>query len=107
MNSLSGTYICKNWSVFLSLLTALSCISGCTTASVLIPPDDSTFNEAQVRLDRTIRAVNEANAPSAESTLFIQAEGFYRYRYTPPPHDTSFYLISAASAVTDFPGFQS
>lgn len=37
----------------------------------------------------------------------MQAEGFYRYRFSPPERSTEKYMAEAAAAITDFPGFQS
>lgn len=80
---------------------------GCASTSVLIPADDSTFAQAQQRLERTMALVEETKAPLAERVLFVQAEGFYLYRYKPPTRSTGAYLAEAAASITDFPAFQS
>ncbi len=43
----------------------------------------------------------------AERWLFMQAEGFYQYRFAFPPHGLLSYLALAAAAITDFPALQS
>ena len=82
-------------------------VSGCATPSVLISADDSIFAQAQQRLERTVALVEETKAPFAERVLFVQAEGFYRYRYEPPTRSGAAYLAEAAASITDFPAFQS
>lgn len=81
-------------------------VSACST-SVLIRRDDPAFNEAQQRLERTVNVVDALNPPPEERNLFLQAEGFYRYRFEPPPEGVEPFLAEGAAAVTDFPGFQS
>jgi hypothetical protein len=82
-------------------------IWGCSSASVLVARDDSTFQYSQARLRRTAEVVAGLKAPADESALFLQAEGFYRYRFGPLEPSSTSYLLEAASAITDFPGLQS
>lgn len=91
----------------LSLLILLLTLCSCSSVSVLVPKDDPTFHHSQVRLLRTADEVAEIKAPSEENILFLQAEGFYRYRFEPPEKSATSFLLEAASAITDFPGFQS
>lgn len=80
-------------------------LSACS-GSVLVRDDDPAFSDAQERLARTARAVDALAPPPAERVLFLQAEGFYRYRFTPPPRSTGSYAAEAAASITDFPAFQ-
>jgi hypothetical protein len=74
---------------------------------VLIKQDDDAFSKAQTRIQNTERLVSQLNPTDIEKSIFLQAEGFYQYRFTPPKKSTQRYLAEAASAITDFPGFQS
>jgi len=80
-------------------------LSACST-SVLIRPDDAAFNEAQQRLEHTVKIVDELKPSPLERNLFLQGESFYRYRFEPPPKGAGPYLAEGAAALTDFPGFQ-
>ncbi len=84
----------------------LGCTS-CSTESVLIRHHDDAFSKAQNHFQHTKKIIHEMNPPSAEANIFMQAEGFYQYRFTPPPESSAKYFAEAASAITDFPGFQS
>ena len=81
--------------------------ASCSTNSVLIRQDDQVFSKAQQQLQRTEKIVDELKPEPPERSLFMQAEGFYRYRFLPPGESNAKYLAEAASAITDFPGFQS
>lgn len=81
-------------------------MNACST-SVLVRQNDSTFADAEQQLLRTAKTVDALNPAPAERTLFLQAEGFYRYRFVPPPRGAASYLAEAAAAITDFPAFQS
>jgi hypothetical protein len=91
----------------MGVLTICLISSSCTTTSVLIQQDDDAFFKAQNRLEHTEKLVNQLNPLDIEKSIFLQAEGFYQYRFTPPKKSTQRYLAEAASAITDFPGFQS
>jgi hypothetical protein len=82
-------------------------LNACSASSVLIRPDDQTFSKAQQQLQRTEKTVDEYMPGPSERSLFLQAEGFYRYRFLPPERSTGKYMAEAAAAITDFPGFQS
>lgn len=82
-------------------------LNACSTNSVLIRQDDQTFSKAQQRLQRTEKTVDELKPEPSERSLFMQAEGFYQYRFLPPGKNTEKYFAEAAAAITDFPGFQS
>lgn len=82
-------------------------VSGCASPSVLISADDSTFSQTQRRLERAVALVEGTKAPVEERILFLQAEGFYRYRYEPPTRSGAAYFAEAAASITDFPAFQS
>lgn len=82
-------------------------LNACSANSVLIRQDDQTFLKAQQQLRLTARAVDELKPEPSERILFMQAEGFYRYRFLPPELSTEKYAAEAAAAITDFPGFQS
>lgn len=88
-----------------ALLVLATLLAGCS-GSVLIHDDDQAFTLAQERLVRTAHAVDALAPPPAERALFLQAEGFYRYRFTPPPRSTRSYAAEAAASITDFPAFQ-
>ena len=82
-------------------------LNACSANSVLIRQDDQTFSIAQQQLQRTEKTVDEYKPEPSERSLFLQAEGFYRYRFLPPERSIGKYLAEAAAAITDFPGFQS
>jgi len=81
--------------------------TSCSTESVLIHHDDATFSKAQKHFQKMGKELDKINPPLAERNIFLQAEGFYQYRFSPPKKSSAKYLAEAASAITDFPGFQS
>jgi hypothetical protein len=91
---------------FGSACLAAFALCACST-SVLVRQNDASFAQAQAHLERTTRIVDEMNPPPAERTLFLQAEGFYRYRFELPRKGPATYVAETAAAVTDFPAFQS
>jgi len=96
-----------NISKHLVLLIIVLSSTSCATESVLVHHDDVTFSKAQYHLQHIEKMLDQFNPPPAERRLFMQAEGFYQYRFAPPKKSSAKYLAEAASAVTDFPGFQS
>jgi hypothetical protein len=88
------------------LLFAAACLCGCGD-SMVIRDDDATFARAQERLVRTSRTLETLKAPPEERALFMQAEGFYRYRFARKTRATGSYAAEAAAAITDLPAFQS
>src|SRR5690349_4051382 len=81
-------------------------LAGCAS-TVLIPPNDPTFDRAQRRLESTATRVEALGPPSSERALFMQAEAFYQYRYAPPSRGGLAYLGELGAALTDFPALQS
>jgi len=88
--------------LFASIVIAAT---GCA-GSVLIRPNDATFQSAQDRLSRTTALINQEESPPAERWLFLQAESYYRYRFEFPRRGALTYVAQAAAATTDFPAFQ-
>lgn len=72
----------------------------------LIRHDDPVLADSQRRLARTAAAVETLQPPAEDRLLFMQAEGFYRYRFQPPPRNVASTLAVVAAAVTDLPAFQ-
>jgi hypothetical protein len=89
------------------VVAALGLATGACSTSVLIKPDDQAFTRAQHRLEKTTTLVEALAPPPAESALFMQAEAFRQYRFTPPPRRALSYLGEVAAAVTEFPVLQS
>jgi hypothetical protein len=85
---------------------ALVATGGCST-SVLVRPDDATFARSAERVVKATAAVDALAPTPVERAQFLQAEGFYRYRFTPPSRGALAYVAEIAAAVTDFPAFQS
>jgi hypothetical protein len=90
-----------------TIIATLGLASGACSTSVLIKPDDPAFARAQQRLEKTTTLVEALAPPPAERTLFLQAESFRQYRFTPPPRRALSYLGEIAAAVTEFPVLQS
>jgi len=82
-------------------------ITSCSKTSVLIPSNDKTFTNAQTHFQNIKKIIDKINSPLPQSMLFLQAESFYDYRFTPIKKNKTKYLAEALSAITDFPGFQS
>src|SRR4051794_9684718 len=87
------------------LVSALLATLGCAS-SVLIDRDDATFASAQRRLIATAERVDRERAGPEERLLFLQGEGFYRYRFAAPPRGAAGYLAQGAAAMMDFPAMQ-
>ena len=96
----------KSWVRTFAYAAIAAFLTACST-SALIQKNDPAFTEAQQRLERTAKIIDELKPPPPERTLFLQAESFYRYRYAPPPRGAASYIAEGAAAITDFPGFQS
>jgi len=80
--------------------------AGCAS-SVVISPQDTTFVRAQQRLESTAARVEALNVRRDERVLFMQAEGFYQYRYLLGSRGFSSSVTEFAAAGTDFPVLQS
>jgi hypothetical protein len=74
--------------------------------SRLVRRDDPVLDDAQRRLARTAVTVDAVQASAADRQLFMQAEGFYGYRFEPPPRNVASTIAVVAAAVTDLPAFQ-
>lgn len=88
------------------LLTVSVLLEACSGSSVLVRGDDQTFRDSEQRLARTAAEVRASAAAEDEKTLFLQAEGFYRYRFEPTGQGGESFFAEAAAALTDFPAFQ-
>jgi len=106
---LFGSFLLRHqiYSFVLLCLCLLPILSGCTANSVLIQDKDPSFDLGQVYLKQTSEILAELKPPLEEQLLFSQAEGFYRYRFTPHGEGSALYLAEAAAAITEFPAFQS
>jgi hypothetical protein len=89
------------------VLAALLCGASACSSSVTVRTDDRVFAQAQERLARTEAVVEALHPPIDERTLFMQAEGFFRYRFAQPPRGGASYLGEVAAALADFPALQS
>lgn len=84
-------------------LILLALLAGCAH-SPLIRPDDAEFHAAQARLSSTEESAR-ANAPADERASFLQAESFYRYRWSLHLHDSRSYALQIVAATLDFGPF--
>ncbi len=89
-----------------AVLAFLAAVPAGCASTVLVPAGDPTFRRAQERLARTTELVESTDASRAEKTLFLQAEGFYRYRFSPPARSPLTFVVQAAAVATDFPALQ-
>ena len=96
-----------NMKYMMMLIISLANTSCSSTTSVLIQHDDNAFSKAQTHLQEIKKEIEKVDPPSTEANIFMQGEGFYQYRFTPPPKSNAKYFAEAASAITDFPAFQS
>jgi hypothetical protein len=93
---------------FLPLLIAsLSAATAACASSAVVARKDASFDRAQARMTRTASTVELIGGSEAERSLFLQAEGFYRYRFDFPPRQLLSYLAQGAAAITDLPALQS
>jgi hypothetical protein len=89
----------------LAAAAALGFVGACGHSS-LIRPDDPVLSDSQRRLAATAAVVDASGAPPVERLMFMQAEGFYRYRFTPPHRNLASTAAVVAAAVTELPAFQ-
>ncbi len=82
-------------------------VAGCASPPILIQKNDLTYLRAQKRLHHTQVLVDGIKVSSAERTMFMQAESFYRYRFEQPPRSDKTLAAEVLAAATDFPLFQS
>ena len=85
---------------------ALAGLAGACGHTPLVRPDDPVLDVSERRLARTAAAVDALQPPAPERQLFMQAEGFFRYRFEAPPRNVASSLAVVAAAVTDLPAFQ-
>lgn len=76
--------------------------SACSS-SIVIRADDPLFARAQAQLARTKATVATSGASDAEQVTFLQAENFYRYRFTVPPRSLATQLALTAAVVVELP----
>src|SRR5262245_9774470 len=86
----------------LVLLALASCSS-----SVVIRRDDPVYAHARGRLLHTQAVVDRLPASPDEKLRFLQAEGFYRYRFEFPARSAGVRLAEAAAIIVELPAFQS
>jgi hypothetical protein len=75
---------------------------GCGT-SVLIHRDDVTYRGAIDHFQRTRQLIAASLAPDEDQAIFLQAEGFFRYRFAPPGRSVGSYLAQATASIIDLP----
>jgi len=80
--------------------------AGACGHSPLIRRDDPVLDDSQRRLATTVAAVDALGPPAPERLLFMQAEGFYRYRFQPPPRTAASTAAVVAAVITELPAFQ-
>ena len=90
----------------IAVALTLAGLAGACSHTPLVRRDDPLLEASERRLARTAVAVEALQAPAPERQLFMQAEGFYRYRFEPPPRTLVTSLAVVAAAVTDLPAFQ-
>jgi hypothetical protein len=81
--------------------------TACSHSTVIIPRDDRVFATALTRLERTRQVVSEMAPGAPESSLFMMAEGLYRYRLEFPKRSLGVYLAQAAAVAIELPALQS
>lgn len=79
--------------------------NGCAS-SVIVRGDDQDFLRATARLGRTQELVAATGAPADEQTRFLQAEGFYRYRFAFPERGVGAHLAQAGAVFAELPVLQ-
>lgn len=85
-----------------SLVLAVLSLAGCSH-SVLIQRDDQTYRAAIDRYQRTRQMITASLAPDDDQAMFLQAEGFYRYRFAPPGRSAASYLAQGTAALINLP----
>jgi hypothetical protein len=77
-------------------------VAGCGH-SVVIPRADLTYRASIEHYQRTRQLITATLAPDEDQAMFLQAEGFYRYRFLPPGRSAAAYLVEAAASLIDLP----
>jgi len=82
---------------------ALVCaVAGCGP-SVLIRPDDLAYRRGIDHFRRARQLIAESLAPDDDQAIFLQAEGFFDYRFAPPGRTSGSYLAQAMASLVDLP----
>jgi len=84
------------------LVVASAIGSGCGR-SVLIHRDDVTYRRAIDHLVATRRLVTASLAPDEDQTIFMQAEGLFRYRFARTPRSVGSYVAAISASIIDLP----
>ena len=90
----------------IAVALTLAGLVGACGHTPLVRRDDPVLEASERRLARTAAAVDALQPPAPERQLFMQAEGFFRYRFEAPPRNVASALAVVAAAVTDLPAFQ-
>src|SRR5262249_54148314 len=86
-------------------VAALGAAGACGHSS-LLRRDDPAPEDSQRRLAATAAAVEVSGAPPVERLLFMQAEGFHRYRFQAPRPSVASTAAVVAAVITELPAFQ-
>jgi len=86
----------------LMVLALAGSLAGCG-GSVLIRRDDVGYRRAIAHFQRTRQLVTASLAPDDDQAIFLQAEGFFRYRFEPPGRSFGSYLAQATASIIDLP----
>jgi hypothetical protein len=82
---------------------ALALALGGCGQSVLIHNSDPGYRRAIEHLQRTRQLVTESLATDEDQAIFLQAEGFFRYRFASPGRSFGSYLAQATASIIDLP----
>ena len=85
---------------------ALWCGALACAPSIVIRADDPVFARTREQLARTKVAAASSGASDAEQVTFLQAESFYRYRFTLPPRSFGTQLAQTAAVIIELPALQ-
>jgi hypothetical protein len=85
------------------VVLALVLVAGGCGHSVLIQRDDLTYRRAIDHFQRTRQLVAASLAPDDDQAIFLQAEGFFRYRFAPPGRSFGSYVAQATASIIDLP----
>jgi hypothetical protein len=84
---------------------ALASLLCACAASPLIRRDDAQFADSLARLQHSDVQVRTMAGSAEEAALFLQAESFYRYRWSLHLHDSRAYALQTVAAAIDFGPF--
>src|SRR5262245_43443536 len=80
--------------------------AGACGHATIVRRDDPVLDHSQHRLAKTAVAVDALQPPVADRLLFMQAEGFYRYRFNAPSRNVAGTLAVVAAVITELPVLQ-